>query len=193
MRFVLVTTNKGKAEEFSQIFREHGLKFRVEPLKTKEIQSTDLSEVAAESALYAYNILREPVLVEDAGLFIDTLNGFPGPYSSYVHKTIGFQGVLKLMEGVEERGARFISAAAFYSPLTELKIFTGEARGVIAREARGTSGFGFDPIFIPSEGDGRTFAEMEVEEKNKLSHRGKTARKFAEWIRGLGEVSPPYR
>lgn len=193
MRFTIVTTNMGKVEEFRRIFEEYGLKFRVEPLRTKEIQSLDLEEIAIESAYYAYNVLREPVLVEDAGLFIEALGGFPGPYSSYVYRTIGVEGVLRLMEGRRDRGARFFSAIAFYSPLTELKVFTGEVRGRLAHEPRGTSGFGFDPIFIPDEGDGRTFAEMGVEEKNRLSHRGRAAKKFAEWIKGFKELPPPYR
>ncbi|MEM4527201.1 MAG: RdgB/HAM1 family non-canonical purine NTP pyrophosphatase, partial [Nitrososphaerota archaeon] len=165
---------------------------RVEPLKTREIQSVDLKEVAIESVLYAYNILREPVMVEDAGLFIDALNGFPGPYSSYVYRTIGVKGVLKLLENLQDRKAKFVSIIAFYSPFTNLKTFTGEVEGRISYEARGESGFGFDPIFIPIDGDGRTFAEMNLEEKNKISHRGRSARKFAEWISSLRKLPPPY-
>lgn len=193
VRLVLVTTNKGKVEEFEAVFSEYGLRFRWEPMPTLELQSTDLRRVAAFSAEYAYRTLREPVVVEDAGLFIEALNGFPGPYSSYAYKTIGVEGVLRLMEGVKERGAKFLSAIAFYSPLTELKVFTGEVEGWIAREPRGSSGFGFDPIFVPREGDGRTFAEMSVEEKNRFSHRARAARKFAEWVKGLEPLPPPYR
>lgn len=192
MRFIIVTTNKEKAREFQEIFQPYNLKYRVEPLRTREIQSIDLKEVAIESALYAYDILREPVMVEDAGLFINMLNGFPGPYSSYVYRTIGVKGVLKLLENFEDRRAKFISVIAFYSPFTNLKIFIGEVEGEIAYEVRGESGFGFDPIFIPLDGDGRTFAEMSIEEKNKISHRGRSARKFAEWISSLRELPPPY-
>lgn len=192
MRFTLVTTNKGKIEEFQRIFEQYNLKYRVERLKTKEIQSTDLKEIAKECATYAYCILREPVMVEDAGLFIESLNGFPGPCSSYVYETIGVKGILKLMGDVEDRDAAFYSVIAFYSPRTGIKIFTGEAKGRISQEARGMSGFGFDPIFIPEEGDGRTFAEMKLDEKNRVSHRGKSARKFIEWITSSKELPPPY-
>ena len=168
-------------------------RFRIEPMETPEIQSEDLREVAERSVLYAYDVLREPVMVEDAGLFIEALNGFPGPFSSYVYKTIGVEGILKLMRGVEDRRAKFVSVIAFYSPITEpVKFFTGEVEGRISEEARGSKGFGFDPIFIPAEGDGRTFGEMDVEEKNKLSHRARAARKFAEWILRIREVPPPY-
>ncbi|MCD6421357.1 MAG: XTP/dITP diphosphatase [Thaumarchaeota archaeon] len=193
LRFVVVTRNPGKAREFEKIFSEYGLRFRIEPMETPEIQSEDLREVAERSVLYAYDVLREPVMVEDAGLFIEALNGFPGPFSSYVYKTIGVEGILKLMRGVEDRRAKFISVIAFYSPITEpVKFFMGEVEGYISEEARGSKGFGFDPIFIPAEGDGRTFGEMSVEEKNKLSHRARAARKFAEWISGIREVPPPY-
>jgi XTP/dITP diphosphohydrolase len=192
MRFTLATTNKSKIKEFEAIFKQSNLKYRVELLKTKEIQSTDLKEIARESVIYAYNILREPVLVEDAGLFIRSLNGFPGPYSSYVYRTIGVDGILKLMSNITNRSAIFHSVIAFYSPYTGVKLFSGEAGGEISYEPRGTSGFGFDPIFIPEEGDGRTFAEMEVHEKNNISHRGKAARKFIEWITGLKTLPPPY-
>ena len=194
LRFVVVTTNKGKAEEFREIFRRYNLKFRIEPLDTPEIQSMDLKEIAKHSALYAYNMLQEPVMVEDAGLFIDALGGFPGPFSSYVFKTIGINGILKLMGGINDRRARFKSAIAFYSPLTEpVRIFTGEVSGWIAKEPRGAKGFGFDPIFVPAEGDGRTFGEMDVEEKNEFSHRARSAEKFAKWISKFKEVPPPYR
>jgi XTP/dITP diphosphohydrolase len=192
MRFTLATTNIGKIKEFEAIFKQSSLKYRVELLKTKEIQSIDLKEIAMESVIHAYNILREPVLVEDAGLFIRALNGFPGPYSSYVYKTIGVIGILKLMSNITDRSAVFQSVIAFYSPYTGIKLFSGEAGGEISYEPRGASGFGFDPIFIPEEGDGRTFAEMEVHEKNKVSHRGKAAMKFMEWINGLKTLPPPY-
>jgi len=193
LRFVVVTRNPGKAREFGKIFSEYGLRFRIEPMETPEIQSEDLREVAERSVLYAYDVLREPVMVEDAGLFIEALRGFPGPFSSYVYKTIGVEGILKLMRGVEDRRAKFISVIAFYSPITEpVKFFMGEVEGYISDRVRGSKGFGFDPIFIPTEGDGRTFGEMGVEEKNKLSHRGRAARKFAEWISRIREVPPPY-
>lgn len=193
IRFVVVTSNPGKAREFENIFSEYKLSFRIEPIKTPEIQAMDLRIIAEESAIYAYDILREPVLVEDAGLFINALNGFPGPFSSYAYKTIGIKGILKLMENVEDRRARFLSVIAFYTPMIGgVKIFTGEVEGYIAMEPRGSGGFGFDPIFIPAEGDGRTFAEQSIEEKNKLSHRARAAKKFAEWILSLKPISPAY-
>lgn len=193
IRFVVVTSNPGKAREFEDLFSRYGLSFRVEPIKTPEIQAMDLRLIAEESALYAYDVLREPVMVEDAGLFIDALGGFPGPFSSYAYKTIGIRGILKLMEGVEDRRARFMSVIAFYTPMIgSVKTFAGEVEGHISYEPKGSGGFGFDPIFIPAEGGGKTFAELSTEEKNRFSHRARAARKFAEWILSIEAISPAY-
>ena len=153
-------------------------------VKAIEIQDDSLENIAKASAIDAAEKCRLPIIVEDAGLFINALNGFPGPYSSYVNRTIGVEGILKLMKNIEDRSAYFLSAVTFYDPASgELKIFRGKVDGKIAEEARGESGFGFDPIFIPIEGDGRTFAEMGAEGKNKFSHRARALRKFAEWYR----------
>ena len=146
LRFVVVTSNKGKAKEFEEIFSEYGLRFRVEPMKTPELQAMDLKLIAKNSALYAYDVLREPVMVEDAGLFVNALRGFPGPFSSYVYKTIGINGILKLLEGVEDRRAKFVSVIAFYSPITEpLRFFIGEVEGFISEKPRGIQGVWIRP------------------------------------------------
>jgi len=153
-------------------------------IKTMEIQDDSLENIAKASAMDAAKKCGLPIIVEDAGLFINSLNGFPGPYSSYVNRTIGVEGILILMKNIENRSAYFLSIVVFYDPANgELRAFHGKVEGEIAEEARGESGFGFDPIFIPVEGDGRTFAEMGTEGKNKLSHRARALRKFAEWYR----------
>ena len=153
------------------------------PTKRLEIQSDSLEEIARRSVVEAWKEVGKPVVVEDAGLFIEALNGFPGPYSSYVYKTIGLNGILKLMEGVYMRRAKFLSAVAYMdADLTEPVCFVGEAGGRISHRIRGSKGFGFDPIFIPDEGDGRTFGEMETWEKNRLSHRSRAFRKLGEWL-----------
>ena len=122
--------------------------------------------------------------MEDAGLFVDSLRGFPGPYAAYVYKAISNPGLLKLMEEMRNRKATFQSVIAYYNGTAKPTIFIGETNGEIAAEERwgkSKAGFGFDPIFIP-EGSQKTFAEMEIEEKNQLSHRAKSVHKFAEWL-----------
>jgi XTP/dITP diphosphohydrolase len=156
-------------------------------MKDVEIQSDSLVEIAEASAREVFKRCRLPVIVEDAGLFIDALNGFPGPYAAYAYKTVGNRGLLKLMESVENRKAAFRSAIAYCDSEKVPVIFEGEAAGEITKEERvgnGKSGFGFDPIFQPS-GSAKTFAEMTLEEKNRFSHRAMAVRKFAEWYKKL--------
>ena len=156
-------------------------------MKDTEIQSDRLREIAQASARDVFKRSGLPVIVEDAGLFVDALKGFPGPYAAYAYKTVGNKGLLKLMQNVDDRKARFRSAIAYCDSEKTPVVFEGEAEGeitVVERVVKGTSGFGFDPIFEPS-GSGKTFAEMAVEEKNRFSHRAKAVRKFVEWYKKL--------
>lgn len=181
-KLYVVTKNRGKLREFRELIRE-SLRVKVEALNVEkvELQSESLEDIALYSALNAYMRFKKPLIVEDAGLFIEALNGFPGAYSSYVYKTIGVKGVLKLMEDVRDRRACFKSVVAF--AFNEgLKLFTGVVNGVISSTPRGSRGFGFDPIFVP-EGSTKTFAEMTLREKNKYSHRGRAVRSLALWVR----------
>lgn len=171
-----VTSNKHKYEEIKKII-EYEIEMITIPYP--EIQANELEEVARYGVEYLKNKIDGEFFIEDSGLFIETLNGFPGVYSSYVFKTIGNEGILKLMERKENRKAKFISIIAYYNG--SIKIFKGECEGEIAQEIRGNKGFGFDPIFIP-KGSEKTFGEMEKEEKNLYSHRGKSARKFKEYL-----------
>ncbi len=174
-KIFFVTSNKHKFDEVAVIAKKHGICLEMLPGKKIEIQSSNLMDIAFYSALENYKEFRKPILVEDAGLFIEALNGFPGPYSSYVYETIGVKGILKLMEGIENRRAYFASAVVL---IHEPYLIKCEERvyGYILSESRGTGGFGFDPIFVP-EGDTRTFAEMSIDEKNKYSHRAKAVSK----------------
>jgi XTP/dITP diphosphohydrolase len=157
-------------------------------VKDVEIQSDSLVEIAKSSALDAFKRCGLPVIVEDAGLFIDALKGFPGAYAAQAYQTIGNKGLLKLMEGVEDRKAVFRSAIAYCGSEAKAPVvFEGVAEGEITMDERsgsGESGFGFDPIFQPS-GNSKTFAEITLEEKNDFSHRAKAVRKFAEWYKKL--------
>jgi len=176
-----VTRNLHKFDEARQVFSEYGVATAMLIIEAVEIQDDNLENIAKSSAIDAVKNCGLPVIVEDAGLFIEALNGFPGPYSSYVYRTIGTIGILKLMKNVDKRDAYFQSVVAFNSPEETLKCFHGKVKGKISLEERGSSGFGFDPIFEPSRGCSRTFAEMTTNEKNKRSHRAGALRKFANW------------
>jgi XTP/dITP diphosphohydrolase len=127
-----------------------------------------------------------PVMIDDSGLFVDSLGGFPGVYSSYVFKTLGCEGILRLMEGVEDRSARFECCIGFMAPGGEPFIAKGVARGSIAREMSGSGGFGYDPIFV-HEGHTQTYAQLDIGDKNRLSHRGRAMELF---IRELPSLLP---
>lgn len=176
-----ITTNLHKFQEVRRILSEYKIATALLKVAAVEIQDDDPENIAKVSAMDAVKNSGLPIFVEDAGIFIDALNGFPGPYSSYVYRTVGTKGVLKLMRNIKDRVAYFQAVVAFSSPTEEPTCFTGIVKGKISLKERGSSGFGYDPIFEPSKGDGRTFAEMSAEEKNRFSHRAKAIRKFAEW------------
>lgn len=150
-------------------------------LDVPEIQSDSLEEVARFSIEYAFKELGEACFVEDAGLFIDALKGFPGLYSRYILDTIGNVGVLKLMEGAKNRKAHFETCVAYHDG-KEIHVFRGRVDGTIAEAVRGNQvgNFGFDPVFIP-EGREKTFAE-DFEYKQSVSHRRIGLEKFLEFL-----------
>ncbi|MEN2998992.1 MAG: XTP/dITP diphosphatase [Acidilobaceae archaeon] len=184
-KIAVVTTNLAKGEEARRILERLGVEAEVVEMEKLEVQSESLEEIALRAARAAFEVLRRPLLVDDSGLFVEALNGFPGPYSSYVYKKIGLRGILKLLQGEVNRSAYFKTALAFVSPEGE-KVFVGIVRGRIAEEPRGRGGFGFDPIFVP-EGHDRTFAEMEGWEKDRVSHRARAYEAFARdrWGQGI--------
>jgi XTP/dITP diphosphohydrolase len=173
------TGNKHKVQEAGEVLAPYGIKLEHYPLERVEIQADDPADIAAYS-LKQVNDPR-PLCVEDAGVSLDRWGDFPGPYSSYVLERLGNPGILKLMHGETNRKAHYVSAIA-YRDESGVHIFRGTVEGEIALSIRGTNGFGYDPIFIPSEGDGRTFGEMEPGEKNKISHRARAFRALAEWL-----------
>ncbi len=181
MKLLFATSNMNKIREASEILGKMG--FEVEHLDIERIepQHESLEKIASYSVSLIFEKVKKPVFVEDTGLFINALNGFPGPYSSYVFKTIGNTGILKLMGGISERKAVFKSVIAFSHGRSPTCI-SADVEGTITKEERG-SFWGYDPIFAPLEGDGRTYAEMGFDEKNKLSHRKRVLEKFADWLR----------
>ena len=142
-----------------------------------ELQADTLEETIVPGLEWLVSRYGRPVMIDDSGFFVDALNGFPGVYSSYVFKTIGCEGILRLMEGTPDRSARFECCVGFMSPGQEPFTAKGIASGTVSHEMRGSGGFGYDPIFI-NEGHAKTYAELTVDEKNKVSHRGKAIEAF---------------
>ena len=178
-KIVFVTGNAGKFAEIQEILKPLGIAVIQNKGDYPEIQADDLEPIAAASAKAAANDLGISVLVDDSGLFIHALNGFPGPYSRFVEDHLGNVRVLKLMEKETDRRAYFKTAVAFCEPNNEPVTFFGIVEGQIAFEERGDGGFGFDPIF---DYNGKTFGELGTEFKNTISHRRRALDKFIEWL-----------
>lgn len=147
----------------------------------REIRSDDSGEISLEAVAAAYALLKKPVFVEDTGLFINALNGFPGTYSAWVQQKIGNAGLLKLLKGEKERSARFETVVSFTHDGKEIVSFRGVCDGSIAEEEVGNGGFGYDPVFIPV-GHEQTFAEN-IELKNNISHRYKSISLFIDYLK----------
>ncbi|WP_323674631.1 RdgB/HAM1 family non-canonical purine NTP pyrophosphatase [Halorubellus sp. PRR65] len=187
MSIRFVTSNEGKAEEAREYLDDVE---RVDYDYT-EVQG-DLATVAAAGAREAFDALGgvDPVLVDDAGLFVRALDGFPGPYSSFVEDTLGVDRVWRLCEAEDDRRGHFRTVLAYaHRPGdgddgtdgdVQVETFEGSVPGTIVAP-RGDGGFGYDPIF---EHDGTTMAEMSTAEKNAVSHRGRALAKFADWLAG---------
>lgn len=159
-------------QEASEKLRPLGFSVTQKDLGYPEVQAERLEEVAAWGAAYVQEKFNKPFILEDAGLFIDALQGFPGVYSKYVFFTIGLDGILLLLKNVENRKAVFRSVYAYSTPGHAAIIVSGECPGTISTERRGRHGFGYDPIFFPDKAN-KTFGEMTTEEKNQYSHRSK--------------------
>nr|WP_048063099.1 XTP/dITP diphosphatase [Caldivirga maquilingensis] len=178
MTLRFVTRNQHKLKEATSILSQYGISIVMENSINKvEIQSDSLEEIVN----YALRLnCVDWLVVEDDGLFVDSLNGFPGPYSEYVYRTIGLRGLLRLLQGSRDRGAYFKSVVGLCIN-NEVKLFTGIVKGRLSEEPRGSSGFGYDPVFIP-EGYDLTFAEMGEDLKNKLSHRSRAFNNLATYL-----------
>ena len=184
MKVLFATGNPGKLREVQAIFEPLG--FEVQQLVDEypEIQADTLEEVVASGLRYLFEHHRMPIIIDDSGLFIETLGGFPGVYSAYVFKTLGCKGILKQMEHIDNRRAEFRCCAGYVDKNGQIYLKTGSSQGSIIHEKRGKKGFGYDPIFVPDEHD-LTFAELDMESKNKISHRGRAFEALASILKEL--------
>ena len=180
------TSNPHKFDEARAILAGYGIAVEMAAMELREIQAETLEEIAAEKAREAARRLDDPAMVEDTGLFIHRLRGFPGPYSAYVFRTLGNEGVLRLLEDAEDRRATFRSVFAYCRPGGSPECFTSAAPGAIAPACRG-GGWGYDPIFVAEGASGRTYGEL-GSDKNRLSHRRLALENLARWMQRAGSL-----
>jgi XTP/dITP diphosphohydrolase len=174
---IFASNNENKFNEIRALLIQYDIRLNQCKLDLPEIQSDLLEEIASKKAESAFDVIGENLIVEDTGLFIDELNSFPGPYSSYVFRTIGNSGIINLLSKKSNRRATFKSVVAFSNGKL-VRIFVGQVRGNISNKI-GKKGWGYDPIFIPINHHD-TYGEI-GSRKIELSHRTIVIRKFVKW------------
>ena len=191
MKLVFATNNAHKLRELQSIL---GRSFELLSLadigcleEIPEEQPT-LEGNARQKAFYVYKKYGLSCFADDTGLEIDALNGEPGVYSARYageekNPQANMDKVLARLEKINNRKARFRTVISLVINGKE-KQFEGVVQGEITRGKNGSSGFGYDPVFLPAGSD-KTFAEMDLEEKNKISHRGRAVQKLVEYLKGL--------
>jgi XTP/dITP diphosphohydrolase len=194
MRLVLATANPDKAEEIRVVLHDAGVDVDLvpRPAGVPEVDETGetLEENARLKAVALCDATGLPAVADDTGLSVDALFGAPGVYSARFageHATYA-DNVAKLLRELRdvpgpERTARFTTVALARWPDGREVAAIGDVEGTIGGEARGDGGFGYDPLFVPVEGDGRTFAEMTAAEKHRVSHRGRAFRTLADGLK----------
>jgi XTP/dITP diphosphohydrolase len=179
MRLVLATANRDKAAEIAALVNGR-LELVPRPPDVAEVAETE-STLEGNARLKAVALTRATglaALADDTGLEVAALGGAPGVYAARYageHSTYAdnVEKLLRELEGVDDRSARFRTVIAVAFPDGRELLAEGATDGVIARTPRGARGFGYDPVFIPLDGDGRTFAEMSADEKHAVSHRSR--------------------
>ena len=192
MRILFATSNPNKVEEASTVLGQSG--HHVEQLLVdgvppdfEEPKELGLEAVAAAKIRQALGLIRGTefegyaVMVEDSGIFLDAFDDWPGAESSDVEREIGLKGVLRMLADGRQRGAEY-RAVAIVSDGAGTWDGTGVCRGRISETVRGNQGFGYDPIFIPDEGDGRTFGEWREGKNSEITHRARAMNRLAELL-----------
>jgi XTP/dITP diphosphohydrolase len=199
MSFVLATANPDKVAEIAAVLEDAGALVSLRPRDASiaEVDETGatLEENARLKASAVSIATGEPAIADDTGLEVDALDGAPGVRSArFAGETATYTDncelLLARLDGVDlpARTARFSTVAIARWPDGREIAAIGTVEGTIAETPRGEGGFGYDPVFVPSEGDGRTFAEMSPAEKHAVSHRGRAFRTLADGLRVFAEV-----
>ncbi len=166
-RIKFVSGNPDKIREAREIIA--GIIDPVDPGELVEIQTSDVLKLVTHKARQAYELVGGAVIVEDSGLFFKAWNGLPGALVKWFEISVGCEGMVKMLSSFDNRTATALSCIALHDG-KDVKIAQGRVQGHITMRPMGDNGFGWDTIFIP-EGYNRTFAQMNPEEKNAISHR----------------------
>jgi inosine triphosphate pyrophosphatase len=164
----LVTGNAGKLKEWQRLFPKD-IKLVNQDIDLDEIQSLDLEAIITDKVRRAYEIVGDPVIVEDISAGLYELKGMPGPFIKYFEQTLGPDALFKLAS--KDGVPAIVTAMIAYYDGVETIVVRADVAGKVVKP-RGTNGFGFDIVFMP-EGSDKTYAEMTATEKDAVSHRSK--------------------
>lgn len=171
--FVLVTGNRGKIAEARLAL---GIEIEAVEVDLPEIQDLDLLEILQQKAAVAWELVQQPLVVEEAGLSLTALNGFPGPLVKWMLEAMGAEGIARTAHALGDPRA-IARCALLYRDAERTVVAEGNTPGTLVLPGRGGHGFGWDPVFLP-DGETRTFAELQGREKDAVSHRGKAWREL---------------
>ncbi len=185
MKIVLASSNEHKVKEINEIVSGSGIEFILPPTGFNPIEDgKTFEENSLIKAKAAWELTKTWTLADDSGLCIDALNGKPGIYSARYAETPlkRIERVLNEMENKTDRSAHFICAMTLINPKGEVEFsYKGICEGSITKNAKGTNGFGYDPIFLVKNST-KTMAELSEEEKNQISHRSIALREVLKYI-----------
>ena len=189
MRLVMASANAHKALEIAQILTDHEIEPRPDSLGEIVEDQETLEGNARLKALAVCAEAKSPAVADDTGLEVDALSGLPGGRSARFagDSATDSENLSKLLEDMQhvpngQRTARFRTVAVVIFPDGKELDAHGVVEGSIAEEPRGTGGVGYDSVFVPDEGGGSTFAEMQAAHKNLISHRGRAFRSLAQML-----------
>lgn len=183
MRIFFATTNKHKVEEIRKITTTFGIQITETKIQLIEPDFDSLEEIAKYKAIQAYKKLEKPVIAEDTGVYFCAYKNFPGQYAKRIFKSIGFKGLIALIRMAKNKRAYFKTAIA-YTDGKITKVFSGILKGKLLEKPVSIKKYRlpYEKIFQPKN-EKKALVDLDVNQKNKISHRAKAVKKFCRWIK----------
>lgn len=180
----MLSSNRYKLKEVQDFLKDYDIEIVGNEVKLEELQTENLESLVKDKALKAYRKVGRPLIVEHTGLFLEKINGLPGGLTQIFWDKLGVKNFAKIFGAPDDSSKAVAKTVLCYVDGKRINIFNGEIKGYITNSPRGESSFQWDCIFIPEDFD-KTFAEMEIKEKNKISMRGKALYEFVKFINDI--------
>ena len=182
MLLFIATTNRHKVSEISAVLSDYGFSLKQKSLKILEPDFDSIEEVAKYKAIRAFKKLHRPVIAEDTGVYFDAYKNFPGIFARRVYEGIGFDGLLTLIKKAKNKRAHFRTAICYHDGHAS-KVFSGNLRGTLLQRAVSLDKdrLPYEKLFVP-DGYSDALVDIDLLEKNRISHRAQAAHKLAKWL-----------